>query len=73
MSKDHRKVIYRLRSGRMALFVETSRYNKTPLGERMCTYTYYESGNIEDEKHFLVNCEFYNDIRYDLLTEMCNI
>jgi len=71
MSKDHRKAIAKLRSGTMALYVETGRYNKTPLQQRICTYC--ESGSIEDEKHFLLNCELYNDIRYDLLKEMCNI
>ena len=36
---------------------------------RVCKFAmtplYCESGNINDEKHLVLNCELYNDIRYD--------
>jgi hypothetical protein len=71
MPKEYRKAIAKLRSGTMALHVETGRYNKTPLAERTCVYC--KSGNVEDEKHFLLECELYEDIRYDLLKEVVAI
>ena len=71
MPKECRKAIAKLRSGTMALYVETGRYSKTPLSERICTYC--QSGQVEDEKHFLLKCELYNDIRYDLLNEAAQL
>ena len=42
--------------------IETGRYNrpKTPVSERLCIIL------SEDETHFLVDCEFYSDIRFNL-------
>lgn len=67
--KEYRKAIAKLRSGTMALYVETGRYNRTPLADRICTYC--ESGKVEDEQHFLLSCDLYNDLRYELLQSMC--
>ena len=50
----------------MPLAVESGRYTKpkTPLTERLCKFC--ESSAVEDEKHFLLDCELYTDIRYTL-------
>ena len=46
--------------------IETGRYNRpeTPVSERLCKYGHI--GLNEDETHFLVDCEFYSDIRFNL-------
>ena len=66
ISRDHRRVLFRLRSCSLPLAVETGRYTKpkTPLTERLCKFC--ESSAVEDEKHFLLDFELYTDIRYTL-------
>ena len=56
LPRDHRCVLFRLRSCSLPLAVKTGRYTKpkTPLTERLCKFC--ESSAVEDEKHFL-DCE----------------
>ena len=54
----------------MPLKVETGRYRNTPLENRLCTYC--DKGEIEDEVHFLNNCDLYTDLRTELLHEPMN-
>ena len=68
ISRYGRSVMSKLRSGSLPLMVETGRYNNIPLGDRICTLCSHNK--IEDEIHFVVECEFYNDIRYDLFDHM---
>ena len=46
--------------------METGRYlkPKTPVNERLCKFCI--SSSVEDETHFLINCELYSDIRLPL-------
>ena len=57
-----RSCIAKLRCGTLPLTVETGRYNKPPipLSQRLCPFCHHD---IEDEVHFLVNCELYSDLR----------
>ena len=66
LSRDHRRVLFRLRSCSLPLAVETGRYTKpkTPLTDRLCKFC--ESSSIENETHFLLDCELYTDIRSTL-------
>ena len=66
MRRDHRRILARFRSCNLPLAVETGRYTKpkTPIDERLCKYC--DESSIEDETHFLIECELYSDIRYDL-------
>ena len=67
MRRDHRRILARFRSYNLPLAIETSRLTKpkTPLNQRVCKFC--KTLAIEDETHFLNICEFYSDIRYDLL------
>ena len=67
ISRGERSVFAKLRSGTLPLEIETGRFKKVPLAERRCTLC--KSG-IEDEIHFLVDCDFYNDLRYNMLQHM---
>lgn len=49
----------RLRSGTNFLRVETGRYEKEALEERVCELC----NVVEDEKHFLLDCGLYDDLR----------
>ena len=64
--RDHRRVLFRLRSCSLPLEIETGRYTKpkTPLTDRLCKYC--NSSAIEDETHFLLDCDLYTDIRSTL-------
>ncbi len=71
MSKEHRKGIARLRSGTFPLQIELGRYKKIPLDQRLCKFC--KADCIENEIHFLLDCELYEDLRYQLFYEMCNL
>ena len=60
-----RRILAKFRSCNLPLAVETGRYTKpkTLLAERLCKFC--DSAAVEDEIHFLIDCEFYSDIRYN--------
>lgn len=62
--KDHRRILCNFRNGSLRLEIETGRYakRKVPLGQRICKMC--SLGVIEDEKHFLMDCSFYDDLRF---------
>ena len=67
MSRDQRRVLSKFRCCNLPLAIETGRFTKpkTPLTDRLCIYC--DSHLVEDEMHLLIDCEFYSDIRFDLL------
>ena len=46
--------------------METGRFTrpKTPLSDRLCKFC--NSSVVEEETHFLLDCDFYTDIRHIL-------
>ena len=63
-NRSVRSLIAQLRLGIMPLCIETGRYQDIPIEYRFCTYCNQDS--IESEIHFLLYCDRYNDIRYEL-------
>ncbi len=63
MNRYERSILSRLRTGSLPLEIETGRYKKVPLDERICKLC---QESIEDEIHFIVDCQFYNDLRYSM-------
>ncbi len=57
-------VFAKLRCGILPLHVETGWYSNTALENRLCEFC--EKNIIEDEKHFMCSCSFYNDLRNSL-------
>ena len=57
MSSKQRGVISKLRNGTLPIAIETGRFRKTPLQERLCGQCNNQS--IEDEKHVLLHCNAY--------------
>ena len=55
-----RKEMARIRSGTNELRIETGRYNDLRKEERRC---WFGCDEIEDEEHFLLRCNMYEDIR----------
>ena len=65
--RDYRRTLSNFRCGSLPLAIETGRYTKpvTPLNERICQFC--DGNTIETEQHFLMNCNFYSDLREELL------
>jgi len=58
-SRQCRRFLTQLRSGSNFLRIEKGRYQGEEIEERVCKYC----NKVEDEEHFLLDCELYKDIR----------
>ena len=70
ISKKYRAVLAQFRSGILPLKVETGRFSNIPLAKRL--YEFCSSNAIEDETHFLLYCDHYNELRrnlFDLISQ----
>ena len=54
----------RLRTSSHKLAVETGRFNKTPVENRVCAFCYV--GSVEDEFHLMMSCSVYENFRSTL-------
>ena len=72
-NKSHRRVLSKLRAGSLPLRIETGRFLNPPepLCDRICLFC--NNNQVEDEEHFVLNCNFYNHIREPLCTRACQI
>ncbi len=58
MPKFERSLISQLRLGILPLRIETGRYNNLGVNQRTCLVC--NTNDIEDEHHFLFDCNFYS-------------
>ena len=67
---EKRKYFTKLRISSHNLHIETGRYNrpKTAPNDRICALC--NSGDIEDEFHFMLKCTLYDQERSDLFTQL---
>ena len=65
---QQRRVMVMMRGGTNDLRIETGRYEKLEEEERICIFC--ESGEVEDERHFLCRCEAWKDEREVVLREV---
>lgn len=72
-SKGHTVALTKFRLSSHNLAIETGRYTrpKTPSSERKCTLC--EEDQVEDEKHFLLQCPYYREERMTLLDSIRQI
>ena len=56
--------ISRLRTSSHKLAVETGRFNKTPVENRVCAFC--NMGSVEDEFHLMMSCSVYENFRSTL-------
>ena len=71
MKKSRRSLIGQIRMGSLKLGIETGRYYGIPRHERLCKLC--KTDKIEDELHFLFNCEAYVNVRNELYHELPEI
>ena len=64
ISKKYRAVLAQFRCSILPLKVETGRFSNIPLARRLCEFC--SSNAIEDETHFLLYCDHYNESRRNL-------
>ena len=57
MHKRHRSLFAQFRVGILPFYIETGRYDNTPLATRICKLCDYDT--LEDEFHFLMQCSRY--------------
>ena len=69
-NKENRRNICKLRCGNHDLAIETGRFKKIPLDERV--YTRCEN-KVEDELHFLTECELFDIVREKILNDVKEI
>ena len=66
--KNPMRTLVKLRIGRHNLPVETGRYDKIPLDERICPLC--SGSEIEDETHLLLDCQRYSSMRDIFLSKI---
>ena len=72
MPYGHRSALAKFRCGVAPIRVETGRYERLDLNERICPVCTH---GIEDEMHVLLYCYLYNDVRqklYEKAVSVCN-
>lgn len=70
LSAHERSLLAQIRFGILPIKVETGRFNNIQLDDRKCEMC--NANVIEDECHFLFECERYSDIRNDWGEEVIN-
>ena len=65
---NHRSELTKFRLSNHKLMIEVGRHQKIPLENRFCPSC---PNVVEDEIHFLINCELYREIRKPII-EKCN-
>ena len=65
---QQRRVMVMMRGGTNDLRIETGRYEKLEEKERICCFC--ESGEVEDEEHFLCHCEAWRNVRERIVCEV---
>ncbi len=68
LPKFERSLISQLRLGVLPLRIETGRFTRLEVHERLCEVC--DKNQVEDEAHFLFHCDMYNDLRHDMETSM---
>ncbi len=68
LNRKNRSLLAQFRLGVLPLRIETGRFVNLKREQRICTLC--ETGAIEDEMHFLLHCNLYDDLRPDLLEHL---
>lgn len=68
LTKYERSLLCQFRCGILPLRIETGRYIGEPVESRTCRFC--DSSAIEDEKHFLLDCGLYSNIRNSVFSDI---
>ena len=70
LRKRERFILCQFRTGVLPLHIETGRYTGLPADQRLYSLCTTKEPDIEDEKHFLLNCDLYNDSRLHKISDL---
>ncbi len=70
LTRSERSYIAQFRLGVLPLRIETGRFVRENIPNRLCVFC--NKNCIEDEIHFLIHCTAYNDVRDLFLGEIIN-
>ena len=70
LSRSERSLLAQLRFGILPIHIETGRFSRKPVEERLCALC--NLNEIEDEEHFLLSCTKYDNIRNVLFNKCLN-
>ena len=67
-----RRIVALFRSGSLPLAIETGRYARPriPVENRLCQFC--DQNAVESEKHFMMTCHLYDDLRFELFEKAKN-
>ena len=65
LQRPHRAALARLRSGTLRIAIETGRYRRVDVEDRLCQQC--DIREVENARHFVFTCPAYSDIRRDVL------
>jgi hypothetical protein len=68
LDRNHRSMLAQIRFGILPIHIETGQFTNTKAENRL--YTIYNSGEVEDEFHFVFRCNFYSDERKQFYSEI---
>ena len=66
-NRKRRSYMSQLRLGILPIMIETGRYKNIPANERLCEFCVH---HVEDEKHFILDCEMYKVLRIQLFDKI---
>ena len=68
LSISARSKLAKMRTGTFPINIELGRYRNIPIENRLCETC--DQKHIENETHFLLNCDAYNNLRVKLYHEL---
>jgi hypothetical protein len=66
-NRSHRSILAQFRTGILPIKIETGRFTQIPVELRLCILC--DENVIEDEKHFIFDCNYYNSIRNEYFSK----
>ena len=69
LGRSERAFLSQLRCGMLPLRIETGRFVGEAEEQRVCIFC--QLNEIEDETHFLLKCDLYEEERVSLLEDIC--
>jgi hypothetical protein len=73
MPKNYRSALCKFRCGVAPIRIETGRYERLNVIDRICNICDNHDNEIEDEKHVIMKCTLYDDVRETLFSDASDV
>ena len=73
MPKKYRSALCKFRCGVAPIRIETRRYERLNVTDRICNFCDNHDNEIEDEKHVIMKCTLYDDSRETLFSDASDV